>query len=51
MSENNDLMTEYSKKQNQMEELLSKLANSENKLKMDSQKLKGQLLKEQISDL
>ena len=28
MSENNDLMTEYSKKQNQMEELLSKLANS-----------------------
>ena len=51
MSENNDLMTEYSKKQNQMEDLLSKLANSENKLKMDSQKLKGQLLKEQISEL
>lgn len=44
-------MTEYSKKQNQMEDLLSKLANSENKLKMDSQKLKGHLLKEQISDL
>ncbi len=42
-------MTEYSKKQNQMEDLLSKLANAENKLKMDSQKLKGQLLKEQIS--
>jgi len=44
-------MTEYSKKQNQMEDLLSKLANAENKLKMDSQKLKGQLLKEQITDL
>ena len=42
-------MTEYSKKQNQMEDLLSKLANAENKLKMDSQKLKGQLLKEQIT--
>jgi intraflagellar transport protein 74 len=51
MNENNDLMTEYSRKQNQMEDLLSKLANSENKLKMDSQKLKGQLLKEQITDL
>ena len=51
MSENNDLMTEYSKKQSQMEDLLSKLANAENKLKMDSQKLKGQLLKEQIADL
>ena len=51
MSENNELMTEYSKKQNQMEELLSKLANAENKLKMDSQKLKGHLLKEQIADL
>jgi intraflagellar transport protein 74 len=51
MSENNELMTEYSKKQSQMEELLSKLANAENKLKMDSQKLKGHLLKEQIADL
>ena len=34
-----------------MEELLNKLAVAENKLKMDSQKLKGQLLKEQISEL
>lgn len=34
-----------------MEELLNKLAAAENKLKMDSQKLKGQLLKEQISEL
>jgi hypothetical protein len=34
-----------------MEELLNKLAASENKLRMDSQKLKGQLLKDQISDL
>jgi len=38
-------MTEYSRKQNQMEDLLNKLAMSENKLKMDSQKLKGHLLK------
>jgi len=34
-----------------MEELLNRLANAENKLRMDSQKLKGQLLKEQIGDL
>lgn len=34
-----------------MEELLNKLAIAENKLRMDSQKLKGQLLKDQIADL
>lgn len=34
-----------------MEELLNKLALAENKLRMDSQKLKGQLLKDQITDL
>lgn len=34
-----------------MEELFSKLAVAENKLRMDSQKLKGQLLKDQIADL
>ena len=34
-----------------MEELLNRLANAENRLRMDSQKLKGQLLKEQISEL
>ncbi len=44
-------MTQYSRKQNQMEDLLNKLAMAENKLKMDSQKLKGHLLKEQISQL
>ena len=34
-----------------MEELLNKLANAESKLRMDSQKLKGQLLKDQIGEL
>jgi len=34
-----------------MEELLNKLASAENKLRMDSQKLKGQLLKDQITEL
>lgn len=34
-----------------MEELLGKLASAENRLKMDNQKLKGQILKEQIQDL
>ena len=32
-----------------MEELLNRLAIAENKLKMDSQKLKGHLFKEQIT--
>ena len=31
-----------------MEELLNRLTSSENRLKMDNQKLKGHLLKEQI---
>ena len=34
-----------------MDELFNRLAISENKLRMDSQKLKGQLLKDQIADL
>lgn len=34
-----------------MEELLNRLAAAESKLRMDSQKLKGQLLKEQIAEL
>ena len=51
MNENNDLINEYQKKQVAMEELLGKLAHAENKLRMDNQKLKGQLLKEQIQDL
>ncbi len=49
MSENNDLINEHTYKQRQMEELLNRLAHAENKLRMDSQKLKGQLLKDQIS--
>jgi len=32
-----------------MEELLNRLAGAENRLKMDSQKLKGYLLKDQIA--
>ena len=51
ISENTDLINEYNNKQAAMEELLNKLANAENKLRMDSQKLKGQLLKEQIGEL
>ncbi len=34
-----------------MEELLVKLGAAENKLRMDSQKIKGQLLKDQIAEL
>ena len=45
MSENNDLLGEYHKKQQAMEDLLNRLANSENRLKMDNQKLKGKILK------
>ena len=45
------MINEYNSKQYAMEELLNKLAAAESKLKMDSQKLKGQLLKEQISEL
>ena len=49
ISENTDLINEYNNKQGMMEELLNKLAVAENKLRMDSQKLKGQLLKDQIN--
>lgn len=51
ISENNDLINEYNSKQGMMEELLNKLAVAENRLRMDSQKLKGQLLKDQINEL
>lgn len=34
-----------------MEDLLNRLANAENRLKMDNQKLKGQILKDQIEEL
>lgn len=51
ISENTELINEYNSKQGAMEELLNKLANAENKLRMDSQKLKGQLLKNQIAEL
>lgn len=34
-----------------MEDLLNRLASAENRLKMDNQKLKGQILKEQIEQL
>ena len=51
INENTDLINEYNAKQGAMQELLNKLALAENKLRMDSQKLKGQLLKEQIAEL
>ena len=51
IAENTELINEYNSKQGMMEELLNKLAVAENKLRMDSQKLKGQLLKDQIADL
>lgn len=51
MSENNELISEYNQKQNAMEDLLNRLASAENRLKMDNQKLKGQILKEQIEEL
>lgn len=51
INENTELINEYNAKQGAMEELLNKLAVAENKLRMDSQKLKGQLLKEQIAEL
>lgn len=34
-----------------MESLLNKLTNIEKRLKIDSQKLKGQILKQQIEEL
>lgn len=51
MAENNDLLSEYNQKQAAMEELLNKLANADNKLRMDSQKLKGRMLKKEIVEL
>ena len=51
MSENNDLINEYNFKQNAMEDLLNRLASAENRLKMDNQKLKGKILKDQIEEL
>ena len=51
MTENSELIAEHGEKQRQMEELLNRLANAENKLRMDSQKLKGQLLRDQIQEL
>ena len=51
IAENSELIAEYNSKQVAMEELLNKLANAENKLRMDSQKLNGQLLKDQIAEL
>lgn len=51
MAENQELINEHAYKQRQMEELLNRLAHAENRLRMDSQKLKGQLLKDQIAEL
>ena len=48
MTENNDLTAEYNQKQTAMDDLLNRLASAENRLKMDNQKLKGQILKDQI---
>ncbi len=45
------MIAEHGEKQRQMEELLNRLANAENKLRMDSQKLKEQLLRDQIQEL
>jgi hypothetical protein len=45
MVENNELSAEYNQKQVAMEDLVNRLANAENRLKMDNQKLKGQILK------
>jgi intraflagellar transport protein 74 len=49
INENKDLITEYNAKQHDLEELNNRLANAEARLRMDSQKLKGQLLKDQIA--
>ena len=51
MNENNDLLQQYHQKQEAMEDLLNRPASSENRLKMDNQKLKGKILKEQIEEL
>lgn len=51
INENKELIAEYNVRQRDLEELNSRLATAEARLRMDSQKLKGQLLKEQIADL
>ena len=42
---------EYNLKQRDLEELNNRLANAETRLRMDSQKLKGQLFKTQLAEL
>lgn len=51
INENKDLIAEYNVRQRDLEELNSRLATAEARLRMDSQKLKGQLLKNQIGEL
>lgn len=51
INENKELINEFNVKQRDLEELNNKLANAEAKLHMDSQKMKGQLLKEQLAEL
>ena len=49
INENTELINLYNQKQGAMEELLNRLTGAENRLKMDSQKLKGYLHKDQIA--
>ena len=51
INENKDLINEYNIKQRDLEELNNRLSNAEARLKMDSQKLKGQLFKTQLGEL
>ena len=51
INENKELIMEYNLKQRDLEELNNRLANAETRLRMDSQKLKGQLFKTQLAEL
>lgn len=51
INENKELIAEYNVKQRDLEDLNNRLSNAETRLRMDSQKLKGQLFKTQLAEL
>lgn len=51
IQENRQLVHDINNKRVELDEVNSKLSMAENRLRMDSQKLKGHLLKDQITEL
>ncbi|CAD8054404.1 unnamed protein product [Paramecium sonneborni] len=51
INENKSLQQEINNQKAELEELNARMQNADNRLRMDAQKLKGQMLKEQINEM